>query len=115
MFESIELFAGIPVRDYAAGRAWYERFFGREPDMLPNDNEAVWHLPETGSVYVVGDPERAGNALLALIVEDVDPLLADLAERGLTPDSDTTIPGTVREVPFTDPDGNTVKFGQPLG
>ncbi|WP_369805009.1 VOC family protein [Pseudonocardia sp. MH-G8] len=38
---SLDLFAGIPVRDLAAACAWYERLLGSEPAFLPNDAEAV--------------------------------------------------------------------------
>jgi PhnB protein len=38
------LFAGIPVAGYADARAWYERLFGRPPDLIPNENEAAWQL-----------------------------------------------------------------------
>jgi hypothetical protein len=41
---TIGLFAGIPVRDYTAAAAWYERLLGAPPSFLPNDIEAVWEL-----------------------------------------------------------------------
>ena len=37
----VDLFAGIPVRDYNLAAAWYERLLGAPPQFLPNDNEAV--------------------------------------------------------------------------
>jgi hypothetical protein len=37
---SIDLFAGIPVRDYNAAVAWYERLFGAAPAFMPDDTEA---------------------------------------------------------------------------
>jgi catechol 2,3-dioxygenase-like lactoylglutathione lyase family enzyme len=40
----IDLFAGIPVTDYAAALAWYERIFGSTPSFVPTDTEAVWEL-----------------------------------------------------------------------
>ncbi len=42
----MDLFAGIPVSDYAAAVEWYGRLFGSPPTFLPNDNEAVWELAE---------------------------------------------------------------------
>jgi hypothetical protein len=41
---TIDLFAGLPVHDYTAAAAWYERFLGAPPSFLPNDTEAVWEL-----------------------------------------------------------------------
>jgi hypothetical protein len=45
-----ELFAGIATADYEKALAWYERLVGRPPDMIPNENEAVLQLTETGLV-----------------------------------------------------------------
>ena len=96
------VFAGIPVRDYPAARAWYERLFRREPDLLPNDHEAAWKLTDTAWVYVVEDAARAGAALVTILVDDVD-AWADGA--------DDSIPG-MRRVELTDPDGNRIQLGQ---
>jgi hypothetical protein len=80
------VFAGIPTGDYAAALPWYERLFGRPPDMLPQDEEAAWQFTDTGWVYLVGDADRAGKALLTLLVDNLDEQVAALAERGLAPD-----------------------------
>ncbi|MEA2421644.1 MAG: hypothetical protein QOF55_743, partial [Thermoleophilaceae bacterium] len=37
-----EVFAGIAVSDHALALPWYERLFGRPPDLIPNDNESAW-------------------------------------------------------------------------
>jgi len=63
---ALDLFAGIPVTDYDAALPWYEQFFGRQPSFLPNSIEAVWEVAEHRYVYIVEDPERAGNALVLL-------------------------------------------------
>ena len=59
---TLDLFAGIPVTDYAAALPWYEQFFGGPPSFLPTDTEAVWEVAEHRYVYIVQDPGRAGNA-----------------------------------------------------
>jgi hypothetical protein len=38
---TIDLFGGIPVRDYEEAAAWYQRLFGSPPSFLPNEIEAV--------------------------------------------------------------------------
>lgn len=43
---ALDLFAGIPVSDYPAALAWYERLLGTPPAFFPNDTEAVWELAE---------------------------------------------------------------------
>jgi len=78
-----ELFAGIPVADFGAARPWYERLMGRPTDLVPHDTEVAWRLGEaTGWVYVVADPDRAGRALVTVLVDDLDSHLGELAERG---------------------------------
>ena len=71
-----EVFAGIAVAEIDSAREWYERLIGRPAHMLPNDNEAAWQLAGHGWVYLVGDAQRAGNALLTLLVDDLDAQLA---------------------------------------
>ena len=61
---TLDLFAGIPVTDYAAALPWYEQFFGGRPAFLPNDIEAVWEVAEHRYIYIVQEPGRAGNALV---------------------------------------------------
>ncbi len=106
------VFAGIPVSDYHAARAWYERLFGRPADMLPHDTEAVWHLSETGLVYVVANRDRAGTALLTLIVDDLDGLVAELAGRGLTAGEPYAVGSAARKADISDPEGNLISFAE---
>jgi catechol 2,3-dioxygenase-like lactoylglutathione lyase family enzyme len=103
------VFAGLPVTDLDAALDWYERLLGGPPAMLPNESEAVWQLGETALIYVVDDEERAGNGLLALIVDDLD---AVLAGTDLQPESVEPVAGVGREALFLDPDGNAIKFAQ---
>jgi predicted enzyme related to lactoylglutathione lyase len=107
------VFAGIPTADYALALPWYERLFGRPPDMLPQDEEAAWALTDTGWIYLVGDAERAGKSLLTLLVDNLDEQVAALAERGLAPDETETLSDAGRKAAFVDPDGNKVTFAQP--
>jgi len=48
----VDLFAGIPVSDYAAAVEWYERLFGSPPTSFPNNAEAVWEIAEHGYVFI---------------------------------------------------------------
>ena len=105
------MFAGIPVDDLEVGLDWWERLLGSPPDMHPNEDEAVWHLTESSSVYVVRDRERAGNALVTLFADDLDGLVAGMAERGIEAGEIGTKPG-VRVTTVADPDGNQVQLGE---
>ena len=108
------LFAGIATARLDAALAWYERLLGRPPDNIPNENEAVWQVTETGLLYVVADAARAGSALLTLIVDDWEERVAALTARGLPAGAIDTAPGLYRKAMFTDPDGNTIAFAELL-
>ncbi len=104
------------MRDREAAGEWYECFLGRGPDLLPNDREAAWRLTDSGWLYIVVDPPRAGSSLNTVLVADLDAFLADLARRGVQAGPVEVIAGgTVRQAIVTDPDGNRLKVGQPLG
>jgi hypothetical protein len=106
------LFAGIPVRDYASGLAWYERLFGRPPDVIVHETEAMWRMTETGWIYVVGDAQRAGRALVTMLVEDLDAHAAELGRRGVPDEAIAWVGERVRKLDVTDPEGNLVSFGE---
>ncbi len=107
---AVYLFAGIPVSDYAAALAWYE--VARLPAIvLPHDTEAVWELAEHRSVYIVQRPDHAGHAMHTIVVDDLDTLMAEVAQRGLEPAKQETYSNGVRKTTYADPDGNEIGFG----
>lgn len=108
---AVDLFAGIPVNDYAAALAWYERLLGAPPAFFPNDTEAVWELAEHRYVYVEHLPERAGHAMHTVFVGDFDDVVAGITERGLEPATRETYANGVRKATYRDPDGNAFAFG----
>jgi catechol 2,3-dioxygenase-like lactoylglutathione lyase family enzyme len=106
------VFAGIATADLESAVAWYERLFGRPPDNRPHEQEVVWQLAETGLIYVVADPERAGHGLLTLIIDDLGTELAALEQRGISTGPIETLGSGARTIALRDPDGNIVKLGQ---
>jgi predicted enzyme related to lactoylglutathione lyase len=106
------LFAGIPVTDRDAALGWYERFAGRPPDLIPNQDEAAWQLTETGWIYIVTDGPRAGSASNTLLVDDLDGFLAELTERGIEAGPIETLGSGARRATAIDPDGNRLGVGQ---
>ncbi|MGC4958887.1 VOC family protein [Actinomadura citrea] len=108
---SLDLFAGIPVTDYGEALPWYERLFGGKPSFLPNDIEAVWEVAEHRYVYIVQDPERAGNALVLAFVDDLGDRVAGIARRGIAPARREEYGNGVTKVVFRDPGGNEIGFG----
>jgi predicted enzyme related to lactoylglutathione lyase len=108
---TVDLFAGVPVSDYARAVAWYERLFGSGPAFLPNDVEAVWELAEHRYVFIEVRPEHAGHALHTVFVDDLDARVGAIARRGIEPAERETYPNGVRKVTYRDPDGNEIGFG----
>lgn len=53
------VFSGIAVRDFTSAKGWYEQLFGRPPDMLPHDAEAVWNLADGG--WCTSSATRSGR------------------------------------------------------
>jgi len=119
---SLDLFAGIPVADYAAALGWYEKLLGFPPTFFPNDIEAVWELAEHRYLYIEHKPEHAGHAMHTLFVassenSDLDALVAQIAGRGLDPVERETYSNGVRDanvvraITYRDYDGNEIGFG----
>jgi predicted enzyme related to lactoylglutathione lyase len=108
---NLDLFAGIPVADYAAALPWYERLLGSEPTFFPHDTEAVWELAPHRYMYIVQRPEHAGHAIHLSFVDDLDALVTQIAERGLAPAEQETYSNGTRKITYRDPDGNEIAFG----
>ena len=85
-----------------------ERLLGAPPTMLPNDDEAAWRLTGGGWLYVLRDADRAGRAVVTLLVDDLDQRLAAAAARGIKLGAVETVAGSVHTTWITDPDGNRI-------
>jgi hypothetical protein len=112
--EAYHLFASIPVAEIGAATRWYGNLAGRPPDLVPNESEAAWRVAgESGWIYLIADPDRAGSGLSTLLVDDLDALLAQIGERGVAAGPvETLAGGSVRRATITDPDGNRLNVGQ---
>lgn len=106
------LFAGVAVADYAGGVEWYGRLFGRPADVVAHDHECMWRAADNGWIYVVQDEARAGRALVALSVGDLDAALSELEDRGIRPDRVETVGEAGRKASITDAEGNVVALLQ---
>jgi predicted enzyme related to lactoylglutathione lyase len=107
----LDLYAGIPVGDYTAALAWYERLLGSPPTFVPDNTEAVWELAEHRSVVIEQRPEHAGHAMHTIFVDDLDALVGQIADRGLEPIKRETYANGVRKATYRDLDGNEIGFG----
>ncbi|MFI1237125.1 VOC family protein [Nocardia salmonicida] len=106
------LFFGLAVTDFAAADSWYSRLFGRAADFVVVPGvEAMWQLNDTAFVYIVVEPDNAGQALVNIAVSDLNDALAEIAARDLDPGPFILVgPGGAagRKAPFIDPDGNSI-------
>jgi hypothetical protein len=107
----LDLFAGIPVTDYARGVAWLEQLLGRSAAFQAHETESVWELAEHRYVYVVLEPEHAGHAMVTAFLGDLDGFVEAAQGRGLDPASQETYDNGVRKVIYRDHDGNEIGFG----
>jgi catechol 2,3-dioxygenase-like lactoylglutathione lyase family enzyme len=108
---AVDLFAGIPVHDYKAALAWYQRLLGSPPTFVASDTEAVWELAEHRAVFIEQRPEHAGHAMHTVFVDDLDAVVGGITDRGLEPAKRETYSNGVRKVTYRDPDGNEIGFG----
>jgi catechol 2,3-dioxygenase-like lactoylglutathione lyase family enzyme len=101
-------FIGVPVTNLAAGQDFFERLLGSPPDILVKEDEVMWRVAEAAWLYVVVDPPRAGHALAALSVGDLDATLAELAARGINPSIVEQVGEGAHKATVFDPDGNSI-------
>jgi predicted enzyme related to lactoylglutathione lyase len=104
------LFVGVPVADFAGAVEWYTRLFGRPADVVVNDAEVMWGLAAGAWLYVVKDDHRAGRAMVALAVADLDEVVREVTSRGITGKPTEAVGTAGRKASFIDADGNTVSF-----
>jgi hypothetical protein len=105
---AVDLYAGIPVNDYPAALAWYERLLGSPPTFVASDTEAVWELAEHRSVFIERRPDHAGHAIHTIFVDDLDALVAQIADRGVEPSKrETYSNGVCKASPWAVPSPTT--------
>jgi predicted enzyme related to lactoylglutathione lyase len=104
------LFAGVATGDLEAAVPWYEALFGRGFDIVAHDTEVMWRISDGGWLYLVADPARAGQSLVALTVPDLEAALDEVAARGLDRPETEIVNGGGRKATFIDPEGNAIAF-----
>lgn len=109
------LFAGVAVADFQEARAWYERFFGRAPDVVAHDEEVMWQVVGAGWLYVRRDAEHAGNGIVAMAVSDIERTVSVLEARGVSAGSIEPEGDAGRKTVVLDPAGNRVEIIEVAG
>ncbi len=104
------LFASVPVADLHAATRWYGQLFGRAPDIVPNENEIMWCVAPNSWLYVIEDPERAGQTVVTISVSDLNQFVADLVDRGITAGPIESVGEAARKANLVDADGNVLSW-----
>ncbi|MGH9292828.1 MAG: VOC family protein [Acidimicrobiales bacterium] len=102
------LFASSAVSDLGRAQEWYEAFFGRPPDVVPNEHEVMWKATDSAWVYVIDDAGRAGHGVITLAVPQLEETIAGLATRGVTTRPIERVGDAGRKAIAIDPDGNSI-------
>jgi predicted enzyme related to lactoylglutathione lyase len=106
--ETEVLFAAVAVSDLGRAVGWYRRFFGREPDVAPNDDERMWRVADGGWLYVVRDAARSGHSVVTIAVGDLAHAVAELASREVVEAPIQAIGTAGRKAILVDPEGNEI-------
>ncbi len=109
------IFAGVPVSDFDAARAWYERFFGRPPDVVAHESEVMWRVTDRGWLYILRDPDRAGSSIVTMAVPDLDEAASALTARGVSPGAIEPEGDAGRKSVVADADGNSIALIEVAG
>ena len=105
------LLAVVPVADFDAAHAWYERLLGRPADNAPMAGLLVeWRVTDNGWLQLTHDETRAGTGLLNFAVDDLPAHLEALRGRGLEPGEIVQANKGVQLSTISDPEGNTITF-----
>jgi predicted enzyme related to lactoylglutathione lyase len=104
-------YAVLCVSDLARARSWYQKLFGKAPDLSPMPEVHEWYFGQ-GGVQVVDDPGRAGRGMLTLITDDLEAIRAELEQKGLALGK-ASGGDFARIAQIQDPDGNLITFAQP--
>jgi catechol 2,3-dioxygenase-like lactoylglutathione lyase family enzyme len=101
-------FVGIPSQDAVRSRAFYVETLGLKPD-----DKARFEAWAGDTCLTIWEPQRLGmefapqkNAHLALHVDDVAAVRAELEDKGVVFAGDIFDTGVCHMAFFTDPDGN---------
>jgi catechol 2,3-dioxygenase-like lactoylglutathione lyase family enzyme len=111
--QAISVTIGIPVRDLAISRAWYDRLLGKAPDLEPVPGIAEYRVGGVWVQLMEGEPP-GGKWTLRFGVADLDRERERLQGLGIELGDVRTVPGVIRYFVLADPDGNLLSWYQEL-
>lgn len=107
-----KIYAHLSCSDLDRSINWFEKLFGRGPDVRPMDGLAEWRHRNSAGFQLFEEPANAGHGTLTLIVTGLRDEHARLVDGGLGP-GDVELADTASLVRLSDPDGNLVVLAQP--
>lgn len=112
-------FTMYPVKDVARARGFYEDTLGLKPGSVGNQGEQYWveyDLPEGGCLaltnFIPDQPSEAAGGTVALEVEDLGRLIADLKSKGVVFRSDVIDSPVCHMAVCLDTEGNSLLLHQ---
>jgi predicted enzyme related to lactoylglutathione lyase len=118
MFKKVA-FTMYPIADVARARRFYEETLGLKRGSMGNQGDNYWieyDLPEGGCLaltnFVAEKPSDSAGGTIALEVEDLDQLIADLKSKGVTFKSDIIHSPVCRMAVCLDSEGNSILLHQ---
>jgi predicted enzyme related to lactoylglutathione lyase len=117
MFKKVA-FTMYPVANVARARAFYEETLGLAPGMAGGQGDTWWveyDLPGGGCLALQnfeGTPSASAGGTVALEVEDLDALMADLKGKGVTFVTDVIHGPNCRMASCLDSEGNAIVLHQ---
>ena len=118
MFKKVA-FTMYPISDVTRARKFYEETLGLKRGSMGNQGNVYWveyDLPQGGCLALTNYfPNRSGDAAggtIALEVEDIDKLIADLKAKGVTFKGDIIHSPVCRMAVCLDSEGNSILLHQ---
>ncbi len=106
---------GIQVRDIEQAAAWYERIFGKHPEIEPVPGIKEFRLFPGFWLQLMEDEEvEACGSVIRFGVQDIESERERLRELGIEVGAIHTVNGVVAYCNFNDPDGNKLCLYQEL-
>jgi predicted enzyme related to lactoylglutathione lyase len=72
----------------------------------------MWCVAGNGWLYVIEDPERAGQTVVTISVSDLDQFVANLANRGISAGPIEPVGEAGSKANLVDADGNVISWIQ---
>ena len=105
------VYAGIMTTDIETAKRWYENLFDRNSDYNPMKILHEWDFPNGGVLQLVEDKDRAGGSSITLLVEDIDEVRQNLADKKIKAEQQTESE-IAKTITIFYPENNRITFAE---